>query len=291
MVVYVKLILFLISQLVMKIPLALSFVILFSLGTMHAWAEPAPQVLVMGTFHFKNPKLDVIKTEQLDVMEESEQEYLEKLAKQLSQFKPTVVMLEYGPKKHDAINKEYQDYLKGNFKLKANEIYQIGFRLAKMAGLKEVHSFDEQNIHWQGDKLNEYMKRKDLSALANYEQTITDWVNKIGNQHKTLNLQELLIEANDEKIDRTNMGLYLLTNAVGAEDNFIGADTTASWWHRNFRMYARIQNKAKPDARIFVLGGQGHTAILRQLVNIDSRIEEEPVLSYLELEYSLRPSQ
>lgn len=291
MIVYVKLILLLISQLFMKISLTLSFVILFSLGTIHAWAEDAPQVLMMGTFHFKNPQLDVVKAEQLDVMQESEQEYLEKLAKQLSQFKPTVVMLEYRPTKHEEINREYREYLKGNFRLKANEIYQVGFRLAKMVGLKEVHSFDEQNIHWQGDKLNEYMKSKDPSALTNFEQTIADWVNKVNDNHKTLNLQELLIAANDEKNDYANMDVYLLSNAVGAEDNFIGADTTASWWHRNFRMYARIQNKAKPDARIFVLGGQGHTAILRQLVNIDSRIKVEPVLSYLELEYSTQSSQ
>ena len=39
-----------------------------------------------------------------------------------------------------------------------------------------------------------------------------------------------------------------------------GADASASWWQRNFRMYALIQQHAQPGARDIAIGGQGHTA-------------------------------
>ena len=62
-----------------------------------------------------------------------------------------------------------------------------------------------------------------------------------------------------------------MTNQVGEDDNFVGADATASWWHRNFRMFAIIQRYAQPGERVLVIGGQGHTAILKQLLDDDER--------------------
>ena len=92
----------------------------------------------------------------------------------------------------------------------------------------------------------------------------------------------MLQKLNTPEEDRRNKDLYLLFNPVGAKaKSFNGADSTASWWRRNFRMYANIQLHATPGARILVIGGQGHTAILRDFVSIDSTIDEEPIAPYL----------
>ena len=85
---------------------------------------------------------------------------------------------------------------------------------------------------------------------------------------------------NDPGQDRINMDLYLATNALGAADGWSGADAAASWWQRNFRMYANIQKAAHPGERIIVIGGQGHKAILRTLLAIDTRLEGVPVDDY-----------
>lgn len=87
--------------------------------------------------------------------------------------------------------------------------------------------------------------------------------------------------ANDPEQDRINKDAYLLTNAVGAGSNFLGADTTARWWHRNFRMYANVQKYAQPGQRVLVIAGAGHTAILRDLLAIDRRLIAEDVMPYL----------
>ena len=68
--------------------------------------------------------------------------------------------------------------------------------------------------------------------------------------------------------------MYLLTNAVGVDkDHYYGADASASWWHRKFRIYAKIQHQAKSNTRIFALAGQGHTAILKDFVKSDQKIK------------------
>jgi hypothetical protein len=92
--------------------------------------------------------------------------------------------------------------------------------------------------------------------------------------HKTKSLAELLLQSNDPERDRSNKYLYLVTNHVVAGDNFVGADASASWWCRNLRMYANIQKHAQPGERILAIGGQGHTAILKDLLALDEdRIE------------------
>ncbi len=62
------------------------------------------------------------------------------------------------------------------------------------------------------------------------------------------------------------MLLTVVTNPVGDQDHFVGADASASWWHRNFRMYAHVLRYARPGERVPVIGGQGPIAILRQLL-------------------------
>ena len=66
----------------------------------------------------------------------------------------------------------------------------------------------------------------------------------------TLTLKGLLARTNDPERDSLNRSFYVLTNHVGEDDNFVGADASASWWHRNFRMYALVQRYAQPGERV-----------------------------------------
>ena len=90
------------------------------------------------------------------------------------------------------------------------------------------------------------------------------------------------MRTNDSDRDALNRSLYILTNHVGDDDSFVGADAAASWWHRNFRMYALVQRYAQPGERVLVIGGQGHTAILRLLLADDRDREAVDVRPYLQ---------
>jgi len=239
------------------------------------------RVLLMGTFHFANLGFDYVKTDQIDVMNEINQLYLTQLAERIASFNPTGVLLEYGPGDDEQVNAEYQEYLNGNFVLPANEMYQLGFRVAKAAGLKEVHGYDERDIHWQAQPMLDLMNDKYPEVQKAFQHKIDDLTDALNQDHARKSLKELLFDHNDPERDRYNKALYIITNSVGAGVTFEGADAAASWWHRNFRMYANIQKHATPGSKIFVLGGQGHTAIFRDLLNLDDAREETAIHDYL----------
>jgi len=248
----------------------LSIILLVSSFSLISAEEiPKAQVMMLGLFHFNNPGKDVVKTKSVDVLSGESQAYLKRLAENIQKFRPSKVLLEYDPKNQTVMQQRYDDYLNGEYQLGINEIYQIGFRVAKLAEHKTTYSFDQRNVHWQGGPLFEYMKAdgKDLNdkfkgLIKQVETTQNEYVEK-------LSLKEILIKFNEKEMDDFNKYLYVVTNDAHQNDKFIGANASASWWHRNFIMYAKIQAHATPGERVLVIGGQGHTAILKDFLAID----------------------
>lgn len=243
--------------------------------------KPRAEVMLFGVFHFANPGLDVIKTDQIDVTTEDNQAYLVALAGRLAEFDPTVVLLEFAPERQEKVQQEFKDFRNSQFQLPANEIYQIGFRVAAMSAAQTIHSFDETTIGWQGQSLFDYLQSDDAETGGRLNALIKDITEEEQHAQRTMTLQQLLMRTNDPQRDRLNRSFYLLTNHVGDSDSFVGADATASWWHRNFRMYAHIQRFAQPGERVLVIGGQGHTAILKQLLADDPERIAVDVAQYL----------
>jgi hypothetical protein len=247
-----------------------------------AWSdEPEPaEVMLFGVFHFANPGHDVVKTEQINVMTAENQAYLEALADRIAGFNPTKILLEYPPEINEKFQQRYQDYLDGTYELGSNENYQLGFRIAARSAAETVHGFDEQNVHWNAEPLFAYLDDHDEATSARMDELIKSVTADMEQAHKTLTLKQLLLRSNDAEQDRLNRSFYLMTNHVGEGENFVGADATASWWHRNFRMFAVIQRYAQPGERVLVIGGQGHVAILKLFLDDDERRAVD-VTSYL----------
>jgi len=241
----------------------------------HAEDEAAQaEVMMIGTFHFSSPGKDMVKVKHLDVMDAQSQAYLDALADRLAaEFRPTVVLLEYNPENDAAIQEEYTAYQAGSHELAVNEIYQMGFRIAKAAGNVPIASFDERGIGWDAARLFETLPTTAPETKVALDKTYEELTAQSNEDHATKSLQQLLGQTNDPEVDRANKDLYLITNAVSTNGEYEGALASSSWWHRNFRMYAKIQAHAKPGARILVIGGQGHTAILKDFLATDARIK------------------
>ena len=238
----------------------------------NAIAEAPAKVMLMGTFHFANPGLDTVKTNQIDVTTPKNQQYLEKFSARIAHnFSPTVVLLECARERQLELNTEYNKYVAGDFKLPVNEIYQLGFRIAKASGLESVQCFDEREVQWQAGELMKTMPEQAPEIQAEFEAFISDVSTQLETMHADLSLKEILLTMNSREFDEKNQSLYVLLNEIGASESFVGADATASWWHRNFRMYANIQKAAVKDSRVFVIAGQGHTAILKNLLTLDPK--------------------
>lgn len=234
--------------------------------------EPMGQVMLVGTFHFSNPGRDAVKTRSLDVTTAESQQYLEALARRIAtSFRPTRVLLEYPPSSQADVERQFREFQRGQFELPVNEIYQLGFRVAKYSGLEQVRSFDHGDIEWQADRMLEYAEQNDPEAVADFNRKIEEMTAKSQLQQDSMSLQQLLELHNDAQELAANKALYIDTNEIGARDGYAGADAAASWWHRNFRMYANIQAEAHPGERVLVIGGSGHIAIIADFLHWDSR--------------------
>lgn len=123
---------------------------------------------------------------------------------------------------------------------------------------------------WEAAKLFKYMPTHDPETQAEMDTLIAEITEAHNVAHATKSVPELLMQSNDPQQDRLNKCFYVLINQVCAGHNFVGADSAASWWHRNFRMHANTQRHARPGERVVAIGGQGHTAILKDLQALDA---------------------
>lgn len=259
-----------------------SIVVASMLLAMSAQAQDPPaEVLLFGVFHFHNPGRDVVRVEQTDVTTPDNQLYLQRLAMRLCAFGPTMILLEFDRSREPEINRELETYVADGSELAANEIYQIGFRVAKACGVETLHGIDESDLGWNAEPLFEYLEESAPDLLDAFNDSVLRVQESDAEAHRELSLRELLIRANDAEQDRMNKDLYFVTSAAGAGTSFEGADAAARWWHRNFRMFANIQRYALPGERVLVVAGSGHTAILRDFLEIDGRIRAADIHEYL----------
>lgn len=242
--------------------------------------QAPPILMLFGTFHFANPARDLVKSGVNDVLSAASQSYLAELTQRISKYNPSHILLEYDPTEDQSVNNRYGKYRNDEYQLSRDEIEQLGFRIAKSLGLNRVHSFDERNIPWLSEKLFEQLN-KSPEIEKQFNEAIFQLTEEEKSAQSTLSLRELLKRYNSAEMDRRNKSLYLMTNAIGVDENFVGADASASWWHRNFRMFARIQKFAQPGARLLVIGGQGHIAVIRDLVKLDPNLISEEIDFYL----------
>lgn len=259
-------------------PIYLTFLFSLLIVASSALAKKPAEVMMLGSFHFSNPGLDAVKSQVIDVTTEQNQQYLVQLSKSIAEgFSPTHVLVECDPKFQEKFDKRYQQFLNGGYTLPVNETYQLGFRVAKFAGAKAVICFDERNVEWKAGPLMELMPKDAPQIQSELNEFLSQLTQDRSDMHANKSLKDILAVSNRADKAQSNKSLYLLTNSVGAGDSFVGADAAASWWHRNFRMYANIQQVAKPDTRVLVIAGFGHTAILQDFVSYDSKITGKDV--------------
>lgn len=120
--------------------------------------DQTAEVLLFGVFHFANPGRDVVRVDQVDVSTPANQAYLDGLAQRLCEFRPTTILLEVDRARESDIRNQLDSYSAGKSELPGiNEIYQIGFRVAKACGVEKIYGFDESEIGWGAEPLFEYL--------------------------------------------------------------------------------------------------------------------------------------
>ncbi|MGH8377613.1 MAG: DUF5694 domain-containing protein [Gammaproteobacteria bacterium] len=255
------------------------FLLSFALmGSQYANAAEAGShripVMIVGLSHFV-AHADLHNSKFVDVMSPEHQKQIEQVVRDLARFKPTKVMIEqpYGDAK---IVQQYQEYLNGTYKLGANEVYQIGFRLATLSGNKSIYPIDTNtDFPFDYDGLVASAKLHNQTAiLAASEAHIVPLLKRSDylEQHGTI--LELLRYINTPEALDMNASLYMYMDRVGGGKDYAGADLVAYWYARNLHIYANIMRSVdSPGDRVVVLMGQGHVPQLKEYMRLSPDLE------------------
>lgn len=234
------------------------------------------KAMVLGVFHFQNPGLDGYKPKYaFDILEKKRQEELEVLLKQIAEYKPTKILVEWDRIKDDSIaNARYLKYINGTYSIeeKRNEVYQLGFKLAKELGHTKIYCSDASaewfgvEMDWDNYDAEAYLKSKgqfEKSTRYNFQSfyELCDSLKAIQT------LSEHLAMLNSAKNRLKDHQAYLTDLVLeGAGDNYLGADAVAKWYRRNLRIFANAYDITDFDKeeRLLLIYGSGHVWQLRQ---------------------------
>lgn len=238
--------------------------------------------MLLGTAHLANRNRDVINVQFDDMLAPGRQREIRECVERLNHFGPTKVALEVATDLDDVLNEEYRRYLAGTFTLTADEIHQLGFRVAAELGHERVYAID-----WNEG-------RGDLGLVFSFAQShqpeIYDQlmaggqqaVDKEQAQIATTSVRELLLGANDPASLQDSHRGHLTMARIGEGKQYVGIDWVKGWYERNLIIFVNLTRiVTSPRDRVLVIYGAGHIPLLTQFIRDSGLYTLESVETYL----------
>jgi hypothetical protein len=233
-------------------------------------------VLLLGTGHWANPNRDYVNDQYDDMLAPQRQREIRDCAERLKRFAPTKVAVEVAAERAEALNEEYRRYRAGDFTLTANEVHQLGFRIAAELGHERIYAID-----WNGGTgdLGEVFDFARVHQPELYAEFATeDRRPTVGDGSAC----ELLSRMNDPAALRRSHRLYLVLARVGAAERYVGVDWVKGWYERNLKIFVNLTRIASaPEDRVLVIYGAGHVPLLAQFMRDSDLYTLEPTAAYL----------
>ena len=236
--------------------------------------EPAqPEVLILGTFHMVGSGNHVHETDVDDMLSATRQREIAELVEVLKRFRPTKIAVEaaFGSR---ALAERYASYLGGEYDLSANEIDQIGLRLASELGHEEVYAVDADG-EFPYYRVENYARANGRGAEFDSLQAMTGArIEREAEYLRTHTVLETLELMNADSTAATAVGEYFNTYLpFGERWEYAGPYLLSRWYERNARIYMHVRDLVtSADERILVVYGAGHLGWLRQIVEYDPAV-------------------
>ncbi|MBC7654262.1 MAG: hypothetical protein H7098_07295, partial [Oligoflexus sp.] len=149
-----------------------------------------------------------------------------------------------------------------------SELFQLGFRAAKKAGLDTVSAFDYKMGLAFDTVMNVIKAAGQKTLMADINKSMAKMAQNFNDKASKLSLLELIEDANTPQSRLENNSVYVrLMNRAGLINNFAGADAVATWYKRNLYMYSIVQKKISPkDERIMILAGASHVSMIEKFI-------------------------
>ena len=225
------------------------------------------QVLVIGSYHMSNPGLDAVNITADDVLAPKRQREIEQLADRIAAFRPTKVALEIPYGRDSTSNMLYRRYVQGTYALDHTEMQQLGFRIAKAAGLPRIYGVD-YNLDVNVASVMVWALTHGQADLPAAVQSLsTRLIAEVDSMMKHATVGEIVATLNSPRADSAH-AIYLAALRVGADTAYVGANMTARWYERNFRIASNVLRLIDaPTDRVLVLIGAAHGPILREILS------------------------
>lgn len=222
---------------------------------------PPAQVMVIGTFHFANPGLDLVNSKVDDVLEPQRQTELAALTGAIAEFDPTFVAVEWPAA---ATDEKYAAFRKGELPESRNEVVQLGFRLAAQQKIARVHGIDADG-DFPFEAVSAWaQKNGKADVIEAMMQSAQAMARDLEEQQKTHTIGALLRDFNSPAAIDTAQSFYSDLLRFGAGDEQPGAELNAAWTKRNYLICAKLLQALKPGDRAVVFYGQGHAHALQR---------------------------
>jgi hypothetical protein len=240
------------------------------------------EILVLGSFHMANRGHDIYNMHADDVLAPKRQSEIAQLIEVLKKFNPTKIAIEadlLGPTNPTTLErpKQYAEYLAGKRQLLADEVEQIGFRLAKELGHKTIYPVNA-DYDFPYQRLIDYAKATGRSKEL--DEVMSGFGAKSKEQGEYLashTMLETLLWVNADERIAYEAGLYSQLTRFGEVGDWAGADLNSDWYRRNMRIYSNIlQLIESPNERVLVIYGSGHLDWLQHNIstNPDLRLRK-----------------
>lgn len=226
-----------------------------------------PQILLLGMFHLDRPANgDLIRPVIFDVASERRQQEVKEVVVRLNRFQPTCIALETSPERMSDLQHTYDTY-QHESDLTANERQQIGFRLARMAGLAQLHGIDWNEIvpgvPDLGIVRSHHPEAFETIVTAEMERT-----EQLENAMEQLSFSEWLDRLHAEETIAASAKVY---DQIEQLEN--GRIWIECYWHaRNQKIADRLLQLAQTTERIVCLYGAAHLPLLRQYLNESNQV-------------------
>jgi len=130
------------------------FLLSFFLSNPSMAQEKKPvKVLLLGTFHFANPGLDVSKFDDANILSDKRQQEVLAIIQKLKAYRPDKIFVEVAPTLQHKLDSAVMNYKNGKLVLGSSETHQLGYRLAKELNLPMVYGIDYQETDFPFDSL------------------------------------------------------------------------------------------------------------------------------------------
>lgn len=242
------------------------------------------KVMVLGTYHFR-------QEEHYDELSPENQTQIQRILSALEKFEPTKVVIEWEPSRSEKVNQVYRSFLQGEFKIDTlpNEVFQLGFRMAKRMGNDSIYLFDDKTPYigsledFTFEKLAEYANQNDSGFFDRHEASISDRYLHNEELIKSQNLYDNLLLRNSPeatRVDAERMHMYEVR--VGIQKNWMGPDWLGRYYQRNIRMMSNVLKSVDTEKdRILIIVGANHKWVLDQLFEYTPDFELVSSYEYL----------